>query len=233
MGLLDDAIREHLALARRHGASPEEIARKEAEALGPVRRVAAEENAPVLADPDADAVEAEPYDEDYGVEPAADLDDPGAEWDAPEYEPIPRDELESQDQGPVAGSAPADHAPELVGPPGPAAAAPLPPLPPAAPEPVASPSPDALTDPPPPRAGHDAPAAGPPPVESEPSPGRLVRASERPDSPPRAEEGSVPSGEKPENADVLEETPDFLQETPEHDRLWFEQKPPRDFDFDD
>ncbi|MEJ7750699.1 MAG: hypothetical protein WKF32_04520, partial [Thermoleophilaceae bacterium] len=33
--------------------------------------------------------------------------------------------------------------------------------------------------------------------------------------------------------DVLEETPEFLQETPEHDRLWFEQKPPRDFDFDD
>jgi len=32
--------------------------------------------------------------------------------------------------------------------------------------------------------------------------------------------------------DVLEDTPDFLQETPEHDRLWFEQKPPRDFDFD-
>jgi hypothetical protein len=32
--------------------------------------------------------------------------------------------------------------------------------------------------------------------------------------------------------DVLEETPDFLQETPEHDRLWFEQRPPRDFDFD-
>ena len=31
---------------------------------------------------------------------------------------------------------------------------------------------------------------------------------------------------------MLEETPDFLQETPEHDRLWFEQKPPRDFDFD-
>jgi hypothetical protein len=32
--------------------------------------------------------------------------------------------------------------------------------------------------------------------------------------------------------DVLEDTPDFLQETPEHDRLWFEQRPPRDFDFD-
>ena len=32
--------------------------------------------------------------------------------------------------------------------------------------------------------------------------------------------------------DPLEDTPEFLQETPEHDRLWFEQKPPRDFDFD-
>jgi hypothetical protein len=33
--------------------------------------------------------------------------------------------------------------------------------------------------------------------------------------------------------DVLEETPDFLEEAPEDDRLWFEQKPPKDFDFDD
>ena len=33
--------------------------------------------------------------------------------------------------------------------------------------------------------------------------------------------------------DVLEATPDFLEETPEHDRLWFEQKEPKDFDFGD
>ena len=39
-------------------------------------------------------------------------------------------------------------------------------------------------------------------------------------------------GERPEGEDVLEETPEFLQDTPEHDRLWFEQRPPRDFDFD-
>ena len=44
--------------------------------------------------------------------------------------------------------------------------------------------------------------------------------------PPRARRGA--DGEE----DVLEETPDFLQETPEHDRLWFEQKPPQDFDWD-
>ena len=31
---------------------------------------------------------------------------------------------------------------------------------------------------------------------------------------------------------MLEETPEFLQDTPDHDRLWFEQRPPKDFDFD-
>jgi len=36
MGLLDDAIREHLELKRRHGADPHEVARQEDEALGPI-----------------------------------------------------------------------------------------------------------------------------------------------------------------------------------------------------
>jgi hypothetical protein len=38
MGVLDEAIREHLDLKRRRGATEEEIARAEAEALGPARR---------------------------------------------------------------------------------------------------------------------------------------------------------------------------------------------------
>jgi hypothetical protein len=38
MGVLDEAIREHLDLKRRRGASDEELARAEAEALGPARR---------------------------------------------------------------------------------------------------------------------------------------------------------------------------------------------------
>ena len=33
--------------------------------------------------------------------------------------------------------------------------------------------------------------------------------------------------------DVLEDTPEFLEESPEDDELWFEQRPPKDFDFDD
>ena len=40
-----------------------------------------------------------------------------------------------------------------------------------------------------------------------------------------------PDAAAPGEHDELEDTPDFLQETPEHERLWFEQKPPKDFDF--
>ena len=38
MGLLDDAIREHLEFKRQHGADPDEVARQEHEALDPVDR---------------------------------------------------------------------------------------------------------------------------------------------------------------------------------------------------
>ena len=38
MGVLDDAIREHLDLKRRHGVAEDELRRQEEEALGPARR---------------------------------------------------------------------------------------------------------------------------------------------------------------------------------------------------
>jgi len=47
MGLLDDAIREHLEFKRQHGADSEEVARQEHEALGPVDRG----DSPVTAGP--------------------------------------------------------------------------------------------------------------------------------------------------------------------------------------
>ena len=71
--------------------------------------------------------------------------------------------------------------------------------------------------------------------------GRLERLPERNEEVPEGEpvildqptvEYAAPPEPGSEGDDVLEETPDFLQETPEHDRLWFEQKPPRDFDLD-
>jgi hypothetical protein len=67
-----------------------------------------------------------------------------------------------------------------------------------------------------------------PPLEEEP-----LQHEEEPlrhDEP--AHDEPAHDDEEAEDADLLEDTPDFLQETPEHDRLWFEQKPPRDFDFD-
>jgi hypothetical protein len=62
--------------------------------------------------------------------------------------------------------------------------------------------------------------------------------SEEYEAPPETAEEPAPVAESgPASAhheeDVLEETPDFLEETPEDDQLWFEQKPPKDFDFDD
>src|SRR5918992_321443 len=48
MGLLDDAIKEHLELKRRRGADAGEISRLESEALGPVPRSA--EGVPDMSD---------------------------------------------------------------------------------------------------------------------------------------------------------------------------------------
>jgi hypothetical protein len=176
VGTLDDAIREHLELKRRQGASEEELERKEAEALG--RRSAAAEPQP--AEPRA---------------PEPPVDDPAVS------EPAPAAEQPSSPQSEAEPGFLGDE-PDL-----------------------------AALDPEAARNGssaHDsadlfdqdlaADRASPP---DEP----VVRRT-RPEPEPEAEPGEDP----PE--DFLEDTPDFLQETPEHDRLWFEQKPPKDFDFD-
>jgi hypothetical protein len=53
----------------------------------------------------------------------------------------------------------------------------------------------------------------------------------------KGREAESEEGERPaapvEDEDLLDDTPDFLEESPEDDQLWFEQKPPKDFDFDD
>ena len=62
-------------------------------------------------------------------------------------------------------------------------------------------------------------------------------AQEEAPSPSQRKRSSSPSQRRcrslPAHEDVLEDTPDFLEESPEDDQLWFEQKPPKDFDFDD
>jgi hypothetical protein len=80
-------------------------------------------------------------------------------------------------------------------------------------------------DPPP----EQAPAARDPAHEEDPW---LVEDLADPPSTRTGERAEPADAEAAEGEDVLEETPEFLQETPEHERLWFEQKPPRDFDWD-
>jgi len=174
MGLLDDAIREHLELKRRHGADPSEVERQEHEALGPARRSA------------APATETAYAEDDLPAGAIDDEDDPDALYDD--------DELEFDDE-PVAAASPAG------------------------PEAPVAPADD--------RDRHER-------FEREPADdaAEVVDDFEPVDEddlepPPPADR--VAGDEKGE--DVLEETPEFLQETPEHDRLWFEQKPPRDFEF--
>ncbi len=46
-------------------------------------------------------------------------------------------------------------------------------------------------------------------------------------------EHEAPQPSSSQHEDVLEDTPEFLEESPEDDDLWFEQKPPKDIDFGD
>jgi hypothetical protein len=214
MGLLDDAIRDHLDLQRRRGADPTEVERAEREALGPVRRAPVEpaEGELELAPLDEQEVEYElEYEEEYAPD---ERESERAGWSDDPFDEATRVHTplapEPDEPDPFASGPFADEAPAPV---------------PAAHEPRASAPSEPL-----------APEVPPPPAdEREP-------ASELSDRDQHTGEETVEydvedalepdrkGGEKSE--DVLEETPEFLQDTPDHDRLWFEQKPPKDFDFD-
>jgi hypothetical protein len=69
------------------------------------------------------------------------------------------------------------------------------------------------------------------PGKAEPEEEEELEPEDREEDEPEDEE--EPSVARRHDEDLLEETPDFLEEAPEDDQLWFEQKPPKDFDFDD
>ncbi|HYM57586.1 MAG TPA: hypothetical protein VES79_06440 [Solirubrobacteraceae bacterium] len=166
MGLLDDAIREHLELKRRRGADPHDVERQEQEALGPPIRG---EFASSPAAPEA-AEGVEP------VEPPAPIVAPD-----PDLEPVPEPRPGPEPRGDLEGWLD---------------------------EPAEAPR-------------HSTTEYVPDDVEA-PRQATTEYVPDDVEAPP----------EEPNGEDVLEETPEFLQETPEHERLWFEQKPPRDFDLD-
>ncbi len=305
MGLLDDAIREHLDLKRARGADPAEIERLEREALGPVRREptigtaqleAPEHHEPAVHELSVEELEEYGYDDSAGPRPDGHQDHAAARFDQdrdhglPEHlpaeaepEPQPKrrflrrtrpaslgeptrkpepsyeehadfeyhdaaenhgvteqhDIIEHQDiveHHDLADGADRDQTAQHEAAQPPQLQFERPPQ-----------RPRFTPEPP----GSDAPAPGPaaepdlgaeerdeePPTElAVPEPLHDEQAQQHSEPQPthefnaQGEPEDAPSDEGDE--DVLEETPEFLQDTPEHDRLWFEQRPPKDFDFD-
>ena len=233
MGILDDAIREHLELKRRHGVPEDEVERQQEEALGPARRDVAQQ--PEEAEVAADAGDDTPLFVGEEERDAAVAEAPAATEPAP-----PMEEPLAPSEQPLAPAEPtAAEPPPTEAAPGEATVSEHPPAeaafssarPPEAEPPVA-----------------DHIGMEPPPAEHEPDPHEALDDTE-PHGFPALDEDDLheddahrdddsdddplpASDAEDEELDVLEDTPDFLQETTEHDRLWFEQKPPRDFDFD-
>ena len=78
MGVLDDAIREHLELKRKHGAAEDEVKRQQEEALGPARRDVAHQHEDE-ADPAVAEQDAALFDGEGAPTPAAAESDAAAE----------------------------------------------------------------------------------------------------------------------------------------------------------
>ena len=288
MGILDEAIREHLELKRAHGAGEGELKKLEDEAFGQAERPGTEASdamaeAPTefMARPDAPAEKAarreptiadlqepppppmpEPAPKDEDEAPAAEIAEPAGP-STEERQVIAEQPTELFDVPEEIASAPAPSDEELAD-----EEATEPRLGPA--EPLADleedeaaevtiqrPAPDddeeyededdafwneqRLSD------ELDQALEGPsdagPLVVEEPDSTEEVLPipEEREPAPPEEEtvDAEPEPDDEPEPAaprradDVLDETPDFLEEAPEDDQLWFEQKPPKDFDFDD
>jgi hypothetical protein len=198
MGLLDDAIREHLDLKRRRGGDPTEIERAEREALGPVRRGPEVVGDDLVPQESVQEPQTEHLDSEEHLAPEQLPPEP-EHWERFDEDPELED-IEDHDAGAPYEPARAPGGDPLM-----------------EDEPFTEPAPHPadLSEPP--------EAAAPPP---EPSPAPVAPHVEQ-----ETEEYEL--ADEPEaDDDVLETTPEFLQDAPDHDRLWFEQRPPRDFDFD-
>jgi hypothetical protein len=234
MGILDDAIKEHLELKRRHGAGDSELQQLEDEAFGAAERPGNGESA---ADPLAEAPTqfmeqpepeissgpsteereaiAEQPTEMYDVE-----EELASEPKAPSEEQLVEEEMDEPRLAPVDPLSGLDEAIVEVQAAGEAEAA-------AEEEGEEYEEDDDFWDEK--RLSDELDQALEAPSEVEED---VATGDDEDDELTASPEGEeAPASGRDE--DVLEETPDFLEETPEDDQLWFEQKPPKDFDFDD
>jgi len=245
MGILDDAIREHLSLKRRQGADDDELKRLEDEAFGPPSRPGEpdfpEAGASAAEAPAAEGVAVEEPPRDPAPEPEPEqVADAAAPAEAPPEEPEPPASAEAEGgedgDGEEAepgefydqGSDELDLELELDDE-----------------EPIGEPEQppiesldtvehhveDAL----PPETGEQEAAARDAGEEIEFD----EDEDEDEDEHELAEDEELLEGEiadedqadEDDDEDVLEETPEFLRDAPEDDELWFEQGKPKDFDF--
>lgn len=305
MGLLDEAIRDHLDLKRRRGADPADVERAEREALGPVRRDPFEhgpddvepasmpDDRPRAYDHEEELYDDEGYeghrvegewDEEFEGQPhEARFDPEGFSEEEPSQ---PADSTTLMDHESMEGPDAQTSAEYLQEPQAPLSHEPSAPYPTEAgagdetmqydveealaaeqPRPEAEPSPEwveqsdewveqseewiepshrPLEDPhdtaqqphEPPESTRDQAEHGAPPTEPRPPYPDPAEHEVGPEEAPPHREPPPPShnpeaeGQVKAERDVLDETPDFLHDEPDHDQLWFEQRPPRDFDFD-
>jgi hypothetical protein len=212
MGILDDAIREHLDLKRRHGAREAELRQLEDEAFGPPSRPGEPDFPPAAPagprdDTDEVALGESGTEAEIGPELAAPAD-VGAPGPATEVEQAegPREGTEAlrEPEAEAAEEEPEgmlyDHAQEEdidfgeVG------------------------------------IGLEDELA----IEEQEAAAEETPAAELPvEEVPAEQEWAQEPHEAAEDEDVLEETPEFLRDAPEDEELWFEQGEPQDFDFDD
>lgn len=255
MGILDEAIREHLELKRRHGADDSELRQLEDEAFGQAERPGDGEAAP---DPFAEAptefiAAPEPGDEP-AEETKRELSDIAALQEAPE--PEHEAEAEPEPEPEVGAEAEEiEEAPEPAEEEQPAMEHEVVPEPPEPSGPsteereVIADQPTEMYDV---EGEAEAVEGEVEAVESEEdddfwneqrlsdelSQALEAPAEEEPEEAPAEEEseeaGADEEDSEPQEADedILEDTPEFLEDS-EDDQLWFEQKPPKDFDFDD
>lgn len=190
MGILDEAIKEHLELKRQHGAGDSELKKLEDEAFGPPERPGGEPVDAIPEPPTELVAQPEPAEDLPPRRRAPDIADLQEGPSTEEREAIAEEPTQLYDvEGEIEEPEPS---PE--------------------PEPKPEPEPE-----PEPVAEHHEPDE-----EEDDAFWDEKRLSDELDQ----------ALEAPEE-DLLEETPDFLEEAPEDDQLWFEQKPPKDFDFDD
>jgi hypothetical protein len=234
MGILDEAIREHLELKRRRGATDSELQRLEDEAFGLPSRPGepdfpeheggepAEQSGNGLAREDAvaDASVAPespvpPLPEGEQAERAGEPDEQGAAEAQTAIYDQGGGELEVGEldlEGEVKEPAHEPVAPEEP------------------PDPEASEPPiEALDTVEHELSEHEAEPGAAPSEEPLPEPASEPQQQD-PGAPAESEKTSEES-ESREQEDVLADTPEFLRDAPEDDELWFEQGKPKDFDF--